>query len=423
MMRCTVKTLHKFFNFFWESSEKRTPILILSFKCKFKMKVFLFLLTLGVLLSALHYFQRQSTEEKRKTSKDLIHEHVLSQDPGSIQHIFVVIPVYCWNDIIPTLDSLFENAYMPQRIHVGLIINPETQCQEVAEKQLTKYDFVTRVFVHDKHYNLGPQAVRKLCVERLYNNERFIFFTHSHMRFSRFWDALLEISLSSGYSQGFHLVTQVPLEVSKDWLPPPSAVSTFPVLSPEATIRRGLPVFSGRAFKESEVVYESPSLSLKCLFGESDFILNKMRLLDTPVPLTTSSEDDFITSALGFCAGARFCNPMQSIGYHVRDKSRPTSNRDFFSKQMHKYKKNVLRALKGDEAYSGTGSEAILEKIKLQTGLYSSYIDHLGVIIKSGSIPGHLILGVSNNSSEREIIHKFGSKRKFDTFRRHFCID
>ena len=103
-------------------------------------------------------------------------------------NIFVQIASYRDPELIPTLDSLFENAAFPHNIKVCV----HNQYSDDDNFGLQKYRKDPNVIIIDTPYNesLGACWARNL-IQQKYNNEKYTLQLDSHHRFVKHWDVKL----------------------------------------------------------------------------------------------------------------------------------------------------------------------------------------------------------------------------------------
>jgi hypothetical protein len=335
---------------------------------------------------------------------------------GDRHKIFVVLSGYSWRELKCTIYSLYKQAFLPQRIVVGVAVNPCEVSQTSAEEQFKNFPYQVKFLVHPEHYNLGGAATRKLVLDKLHAYEPYVFLMHAHSKMAPQWDVTLTTSLGDAFLKGCHLVTQVPLNVEPAWEAPVDRVAaTFPVLHTD-TLHNRLPTFSGRTFVELDRQYEVPCVSSKCLFGTALVI---KQVTEHVVPLLMCKEDDFVLSVMCFSRGARAVTPLSSVLYHINDSERKHAYTDYESKKLIEYKEGVIEKLLTGERCKGE-CPSLITALGSQCNLY---VQWLGIDVCSGSLPGHLILGLPREYVEREVLDKFGDMTTFHTFRRKFCYN
>ncbi len=109
-------------------------------------------------------------------------EHFINQK----ETIFVSIASYRDKECSKTLETLFNNASIPQNVFIGIC---EQNSDDLSEKclQNSKYKDNVRIFKLDYRDAKGPAYARYFC-SKLYNNETYFLQIDSHMYFEKNWD-------------------------------------------------------------------------------------------------------------------------------------------------------------------------------------------------------------------------------------------
>jgi len=117
--------------------------------------------------------------------------------------IFIQIAAYRDPQLIPTIESLIDNAKYPDNLTFGICnqYHPEDTFQN-----LTNYKNDDRFRVIDVLYTDAKGACwARNQIQSLYDNEEYTFQLDSHMRFEKNWDETLinEIKLlqNKGYEK------------------------------------------------------------------------------------------------------------------------------------------------------------------------------------------------------------------------------
>jgi len=329
------------------------------------------------------------------------------------RRINVILPCYAWDEARITIRSLLERAHLARRVSVHAVVNPLEVSQSEAEAEFKDYPLNVSITMHPRHYNLGGIIASNYIIERLnMHGDTLVLLMHCHSVMCADWDLTLIESLSGAYESGSHVVTQVPLEVPKSKhvtvLQP-----TFPVLHTD-TVTNRIPTFAARVFASAGRQYPSLSISAKCLFGELDIV---QRIIQHAVPLTSSHETDFILSATSFALGIKAVTPLRSVLQHITD-TRRHSYLDNTSDPLGKFKDDVITQLLNGK------SDNSLQMLIAYLGVHcDAFIKSLGIDVFSGKLLGHLILGVSKEHTDRELVDKYGSVQRYKEFRSLFCFD
>lgn len=107
-------------------------------------------------------------------------------DPDLTSTILVEIPAYCDPEVIPTVKAALANAANPDRIRLAVCLQDDDGERLQAMRAMPS----VRVKHFAKADAPGTCAARYEC-QRLYDGEDFVFHVDAHMRFARYWDAVL----------------------------------------------------------------------------------------------------------------------------------------------------------------------------------------------------------------------------------------
>jgi hypothetical protein len=325
--------------------------------------------------------------------------------------MFVVLPVYNYNEGCKTVINLLSNANEPSKIVVGMVCSPNQTSKERIDS--SGFPSNVKAIVNESTFDIGPQAIRQICMKTLYANEPYVFFTHAHSKFEKGWDATLYNSI-----KGYDLVSQIPFEIRASEKVS-SEVATFPVLEPDETLSKGLPVFRARAYARPNHQNLLPCVSCKALFGRK---ATMKKLSSYVVPFVNSEEDDFIMSNLCYFNNYKACNPKTNVLFHISQIRKHPEDDYSVSKSFTQYRKSVLVELLG-----GPRPETrpkILADIQNLDENTHRYVDSLGIDVKNKKITGRLILGLADRYvTEHDIISKYGSFQRFNELKAMFCFE
>lgn len=268
----------------------------------------------------------------------------------------------------------------------------------------------------DEFLNIGASVARTKIINESYRNEDYIFLTHSHIIPSKNWDQTLITSLDYAYGTGAHLISQVPAEVtSSRWSAHEKCPPTFPVMDPRSSAEK-MPIFKSRFFNVGNIMYETPIASTKCLFGDAKFLIDQLMFFKFPLPALLYDEDSLVLSLLCHIHGALIMNPKYSVLFHVR---KDTQKNRKLNEKLLKFKKSFFGCI----FESGRKNEINCDILNLfRKKSYQAFWEKIGFDPKNGGIRGCNILGVHLTENQQEIIDKYGSKKKYDSFKRKFCI-
>ena len=327
---------------------------------------------------------------------------------GSTETIFVVLAAYDWNEALDTIVNIFNQSFIPLRINIGVVANVVDVSQEQAEQDVLNLRFGCNVRVHvpEEHLTLGVQPARRLCYEKCFRGEKFSFFMHAHSRMCEFWDVEAIKSLQSAYSQGGHLVSQIPMDTQTTTTTTVVIPehSTFCVLHPGLTLKWHMPVFRPRLFVQSLVQFRMPVISTKCVFAESSIL---QRAIKHVVPFASGEEDDLLISHLLFKEGVKAFNPLCSLLVHIKCQSRKSAIDHYKSKKLNTYKDIVMFIMTGSKDYV------------LPSSPWSDvYVRDLDVDVWNGSMPGFRLLGLTSKSAPlKEKLAKYGTIQQYKYFK------
>jgi hypothetical protein len=114
--------------------------------------------------------------------------------------VFVLITTAADNpstDLLPTIDSLFREAYCPQRVTVGIVTSNGTSDKQLllfpnGETDRESYPYASR-FAHQVRLtgapsNMGAAAAREVGLRTLLFHEQFLLLVHAHTTFMAGWE-------------------------------------------------------------------------------------------------------------------------------------------------------------------------------------------------------------------------------------------
>lgn len=169
-------------------------LIVLSRKRKEKNQLHLNQLTSDHLISPISFTEKDLSklDHAYKGKTDIV-------EPS----IFVAISSYRDPELCLTLRDLFEKAYNPDRVYVGIVEqnDPKDPVTCFAKNTLIKGKPVdpNHIRIISFHYKdaKGPTHARAIC-EGLWKQEEYYMMTDSHMRFEPGWDAdLINMTLKS----------------------------------------------------------------------------------------------------------------------------------------------------------------------------------------------------------------------------------
>lgn len=233
-----------------------------------------------------------------------------------MKDIFVQIPAYRDPELVPTLDSLFEQAKRPDKLRVRV-------CWQHArhERLPRRYRSAAAIEIDDVPHgeSRGANWARRR-VQRQWKGEPYSLIIDSHLRFARHWDSKLTSMLESCKARGAErpLITGYPPDL--DPRAPRSARSHVPLkMYKEAYINGLLVHFGGHRLPLSrwlKAPIPAEFLALGFLFSEGRF--NEDVPLD---PKVYFFGDEITTGLRAFCHGYEFFHPHRVLAWHVYDRS------------------------------------------------------------------------------------------------------
>lgn len=132
-----------------------------------------------------------------ESSPPLVVNEIIRHESEST--IFVSIASYRDSEIIPTINSIIENASLPHRIYVGLVFQSSNEEYDVFERSSSlplpwANTNLRKIYLHYQDAT-GPCYARYLA-QSLYRGEDYFLQIDSHMRFRKKWVSFLFLSRS-----------------------------------------------------------------------------------------------------------------------------------------------------------------------------------------------------------------------------------
>lgn len=289
------------------------------------------------------------------------------------------------------IETLLRQAYVPQRL-----------------------TFLTRVSQNHPQVRSipsvsswgGSNVIRHLLLAKGYKDEPYIACLGRTFRPLANWDIILQRSYE-----------QSKVDIITAFCTERGTLPTFPCIDP--TIKSRIPHFKPRELHREGFMYPSPALSADCFFGKPEHLAVLLRF---PLPHLTPQEDEFILMTIAHSLGWSIGCPYSAVGT-VR---KVTQHNPAPADEWREVTDKVLNILtEHDTAYYSFAEDeypAIIDYLeKHRKGL--NYLQWLGYDFKKNAIKGSRILGVSDQPSENEIQHKYGSRKTFDALRAQYCFD
>jgi hypothetical protein len=324
--------------------------------------------------------------------------------PSCTSQIFVILT---GNDPVPSIIKIFQNAYLPQRIVIGISASVHNNIVHTYRQQLGSTDIDMsqniKLFINRSN-NLGYGIDRSNIINKLYDNQKYTLITTTNCRYIQKWDVLLIESLIHSFNMKCHIVTNF------------ASLNANLVLYPKIVkIKKGrLPIFSYNNMEEPAIT-KTLHVDTKCIFGPSKFITP---ILCNPVPLINTATDAFLLHAQMWCSGYNICNTGTNVYTTVASDntyySTASTDIKLFEKAL------VTTIMKGIiPKRSGDVAIRFFSKFPNRRSL-PGFLGFIGVSNKY--VSGRARLGIVNDSDVMEIICKYGSKQKYEIFKQEISF-
>lgn len=386
--------------------------------------VFISLIVLSEILN-----RRNQTKQIRSAINNL---NQRSANIPTDESIFVVMPVYRSAKIGPVLQRVFENAYCPNRVFIGIIEHrlPNTETA-INEYLRTLRGSMSPSFIQNIRYRsgeipdiYGASVARQEIIRHLYHGENFILCVHSHSWFLPNWDRILIKSLRVAHQLGAHVVSQKPLEISSEedavFLKNPLP-TTFPVFD---KFVRSVPVFKPRFVDHSHPnVFRVGIGSYRCLFASADVFITKLELHDPGIPFLSSNEADFLLSAELWIQGYQICCPMQSaIVHHSLKNEHFYSHKDVRNKNLKKLKRVIFNQVAQADQSADPTLAYVNKLIRRQRYHIRGFSEWLGLDMKNKQVSGRILMGLLPEFTNLEVVYRFGSVENFESIKQTISL-
>jgi hypothetical protein len=233
--------------------------------------------------------------------------------------IFVQIPAYRDPQLVPTLDSLFEQAAYPDLLRVRV-------CWQRAprDRMPERYRCSPRVEIDDVDYRVsrGANWARRR-VQRYWKGEPYSLIIDSHLRFARYWDKTCLRWMDELKREGVQnpLLTCYPPDFDPDTYR--SGRSPVPLKNYKEGYIDGLLLhfagFSLPLWTWLKAPIRAEFLALGFLFTEGRF--NSDVALD---PNIYFFGDEITTGLRAYCHGYNFFHPHRVLAWHSYDRETRT---------------------------------------------------------------------------------------------------
>jgi hypothetical protein len=385
-----------------------------------KIMILLLLGILGLLfLIGIEIINKKKYRSVHANMSDVLNKRALSIPKD--ETIFIVLPMYRPNEPVKLLDTVFRNAFCPQRISVGILEHNVIGTPQVADVYYNAQQAGNVLpFSHNIRYHLEPpdtiygaSVARQIIVDKFYQGEMYVLFLTQNCILASNWDKLLVDSLHRAHALGGHVISQFPCEapVSHD-LP-----TTFPVF--HRFEKQNIPIFKGRFItSNSRQPFRSSMASFKCLFGTADVLLKKLSVHTPGLPFIKHAAANLLLSAELWTRGYHIFTPSYSVlvdtGTNIFK-----SRKDVKNKKLKLFTRDVVNAV-----LTGTSPKSVplyIEKLtKNQQRTVPQFLAWIGVQPADRHISGQTVLGLLPEYTQLEIVHKFGSMQNFNRFKEQF---
>jgi len=291
--------------------------------------------------------------------------------------IFVQIPAYRDSQLVPTIESLFENAYNPDRLNLHICWQRELKETLPASVRNRRN---TNVIDVDYRKSRGAGWARSL-LQKFWSGEPYSLLVDSHTRFRKNWDKRL-----------LHMMKQLKVKgIEKpviSCLPPsfydpdqfPSQRDTYPTkIYPKEYSENLLIRFQGISiplFRWLKEPIPADFIAMGFLFTEGSF--NREIKYD---PFIYFFGDDITTAARAYSYGYRFFHPHEVVAWRLynRDTRIPhwDDHEDWIAVNKAAYER-ISRILRGEsvDEYSTFGSSEAIKGYEEYTGYKFILNDH-----------------------------------------------
>ena len=347
------------------------------------------------------------------------------------QSIFISMPSYRDTQCAETLFDLFEKAYCPFRITVGVCQQnaPIDEDIIVAYKKLAASginDFSDRIRIIrlDAGEAKGPMYARHLIEKNLFRGEQFYMNVDSHMLFTPNWDKhLIEEWNICAQLSAKPVITMYPEDFK-------AHNRTIPMYNYEKTAGSYLRL---KKFNEKTGVIEIegpsfmriPNTPVPSLFWAACFSFGPSSMVQE-VPFDPYCDYVFFGEEISMAArlwtsGYDLYNPMKMHCYHMWERNRPTYLSQFNDNSNEKHKeRQILEAAGYDRIkkilHMSNEPVTVLPPYGMGTVRpFEEYEKLIGIHMKDQKFTSTSgIMGLLDTASAQEILCKFGTWKNFE---------
>lgn len=276
-----------------------------------------------------------------------------------MESIFVQIPAYRDEEIIPTVKDLYAKAKHPDNISVGVCWQNQLDGGN-GKLKIEEFEQNVRILDVDASTSEGVGWAKRQA-QSLYKNEDYVLAVDSHSRFAKYWDtALIELLKQCPSSKAIVSSSPHPYRLNTQDLVEESATFRYPS---HYAANGFLKLVALRFSPEPDLPLQAPFLSPRFMFSRAQFIE------DVPAdPFVYFSEEEITLSMRAWCAGWDVYHPPRVPIWHLYNSD--LELRPLHWKENDKWRKYQQRSLdcynayanKADQFFSGARSP-----YKLQT--------------------------------------------------------
>lgn len=397
----------------------------------FTPSVFTFAL-LGILVFIFFWLRSKYNDWCRKSQRSTIDSQCQQLNPE--ETIFVSIASYRDKECAETIFDLFEKAYCPFRITVGVCQQNEWSDEDciAAYKNLAQNgigDFSDRIRIIriSADEAKGPMYARHLIEKNLYRGERFYLITDSHMMFTPNWDK----RVIEEWNQCRMQSTKPILTMYPDDFKPHHRL--LPMAGYET--KNGSYLRFKKFNEKSRLIeIEGPSFIRKpqhpvpSMFWAGCFSFGPGSMI-SEVPFDPFCDyvffgEEILMAARLWTSGYDFYHPTTMFCYHMWERNRPTFWQQFSDKQNEKHRERQRKEEEGNQRVRNildvdSNATSVLPPYGLgKMRTLQEYEEMIGIQMKTKqftSLSG--IMGVMSNAPAQEILCKFGTWKNFESAR------
>jgi hypothetical protein len=385
---------------------------------------------LGLGLFVFFWARNKYNEWCQKNARRRIDQQCQSLDPE--ETIFVSIASYRDKECAETIYDLFEKAYCPFRISVGVCQQNYSQVDEdvfekykqLAQKGTGDFSDRIRILRLDADEAKGPMYARHLIEKRLFRDERFYLITDSHMMFTPNWDQrIIEEWNACRMQSPKPILTMYP----DDFKPHHRTIPPLNYDKAKGSYMR----FKKFNEKTGVIEIEGPSFARKppapmlSMFWGACFSFGLSTMI-SEVPFDPHCDYVFFGEEISmgvrlWTSGYDFYNPTTMYVYHMWERNRPTFWQQFNDKSNAVHRERQQKEKEGYDRLQkvlGMSPEPVTVLPPYGLGTVRTMDDYerfIGISMRKKqftSLSG--IMGVVEKAPAHEILCKFGTWKNFE---------